>query len=42
MVIFTVIAYLWLEDIRRRTVAQFPDEPPPQLAALRPRFTRSG
>jgi len=42
MVIFTVIAFFWLEDIRRRTVAQFPDEPPPQLGGLRPRFTRSG
>jgi hypothetical protein len=42
MVIFTVIAFLWLEDLRRRTVAEFPDEPQPQLGGLRPRITRSG
>lgn len=42
IVIFTVIAFLWLERIRQRTVAEFPDEPPPQLSGLRPRFTRSG
>jgi hypothetical protein len=42
IVIFTAIAFLWLEHIRRRTVAEFPDEPPPQVGAARPRFTRSG
>jgi hypothetical protein len=42
IVIFTVIAFLWLERIRHRTVAEFPDEPPPQIRAARPRFTRSG
>jgi hypothetical protein len=42
IVIFTVIAYAWLERIRYRTVAEFPDEPPPRLGDLRPRFTRPG
>ena len=32
IVIFTVLAYLWLELIRRETLEQFPDEPPPQLS----------
>jgi hypothetical protein len=42
IVIFTVIAFLWLERIRHVTVAEFPDEPAPQLSAGRPRFTRAG
>jgi hypothetical protein len=42
IVIFTVIAFAWLEQIRRRSVAEFPDEPPPRFADLRPRFTRAG
>jgi hypothetical protein len=42
LVIFTVIAYAWLERIRYRTVAEFPDEPPPRLGDVRPRFTRPG
>lgn len=35
IVIFTVIAFLWLERIRQRTLAEFPDEPPPRLPGLR-------
>jgi hypothetical protein len=35
IVIFTVIAFLWLERIRHRTLAEFPDEPPPRLPGLR-------
>ena len=35
IVIFTVIAFLWLERIRARTLAEFPDEPPPRLPGLR-------
>jgi hypothetical protein len=42
MVVFTVIAFLWLERIRHRTVEEFPDEPPPAFAGGRPRFTRAG
>jgi hypothetical protein len=36
ILIFTVLAYLWLELIRRRTIEQFPDEPAPQLSAHMP------
>jgi Short C-terminal domain len=36
ILIFTVLAYLWLEAIRRRTLEQFPDEPAPQLSAHLP------
>jgi hypothetical protein len=35
ILIFTVIAFLWLERIRQRTLAEFPDEPPPRLPGLR-------
>jgi hypothetical protein len=47
MVIFTVIAFAWLEWIRRRTLAEFPDEPPPRWPSLRrapnpARVTRTG
>jgi hypothetical protein len=42
IVIFTVLAFVWLERMRRRTVSEFPDEPPPRLGGLRPRFTRAG
>jgi hypothetical protein len=42
IVIFTVIAFAWLERIRYRTVSEFPDEPAPRLGDLRPRFTRAG
>jgi hypothetical protein len=37
IVIFTVIAFLWLERIRHRTLAEFPHEPPPRLPGLRRR-----
>src|SRR5215208_5167159 len=40
--VFTVIAFVWLERIRHRSVSEFPDEPAPRLAGLRPRFTRTG
>ena len=40
--VFTAIAYLWLERMRRRTVAEFPDQPPPRLPGLGARFTRTG
>ena len=36
ILIFTVLAYLWLEFVRRETLEQFPDEPPPQLSAQLP------
>jgi putative oligomerization/nucleic acid binding protein len=36
ILIFTVLAYLWLELIRRRTIEQFPDEPAPQLSVHMP------
>lgn len=29
--IFAVLAFLWLEWVRRQTIEQFPDEPPPRL-----------
>jgi hypothetical protein len=29
--IFTVLAYAWLEYTRRKTLEQFPDEPPPRM-----------
>ena len=34
--IFTVLAFLWLELVRRLTLEQFPDEPAPQLSAHLP------
>lgn len=40
IVIFTVLAFAWLERIRHRAVEEFPDQPAPQLG--RPRFTRAG
>jgi hypothetical protein len=43
IVIFTVIAFVWLERIRHRTLAEFPNEPPPRLPGLRRRpATESG
>jgi hypothetical protein len=36
ILIFTVLAYLWLEFVRRETLEQFPDEPAPQLSAHLP------
>jgi hypothetical protein len=41
ILIFTVLAYAWLERIRHRTIEEFPDEPAPRLPG-RPRFTRAG
>jgi hypothetical protein len=35
ILIFTVIAFVWLERIRHVTLAEFPDEPPPRLPSLR-------
>jgi hypothetical protein len=29
--IFTVLAFVWLEWVRKQTIEQFPDEPPPRL-----------
>jgi hypothetical protein len=34
--IFTVLAFLWLEWIRRRTLEQFPDEPAPRMSLRLP------
>jgi hypothetical protein len=43
ILIFTVLAVLWFERIRQRTLAEFPDEPPPRLPGLRGRpVTESG
>ena len=43
ILIFTVIAFLWLEQIRHRTLAEFPDQPPPRMPGLRRRpVTESG
>jgi hypothetical protein len=39
LVVFTVVAFVWLERIRRRSLAEFPDEPPPRLPGLRRRPT---
>jgi hypothetical protein len=36
MLIFAVGACAWLAWIRRRTLAEFPNEPPPRLPGLRP------
>ena len=36
IVIFTVLAFLWLELIRRLTLEQFPDEPAPRLSVHLP------
>jgi Short C-terminal domain len=35
--IFTALAFLWLELIRRRTLEEFPDQPAPQLSLPRRR-----
>jgi hypothetical protein len=34
--IFTILTYVWLEFIRRKTLEQFPDEPPPRLSVHLP------
>jgi hypothetical protein len=36
IVVFTIVAFVWLEWIRRRTLEEFPDQPPPRMS-LRPR-----
>ena len=36
ILIFTILAFAWLEWIRRNTLEQFPDEPAPQLSARLP------
>jgi Short C-terminal domain len=36
ILIFTVLAFLWLEWIRRSTLEEFPDEPPPRLGMRLP------
>ena len=35
ILIFIVIAFLWLERIRHSTLAEFPDEPAPRMPSLR-------
>ena len=37
ILVFTIAAFAWLEWIKRRIVAEFPDEPAPRLAWRRPR-----
>jgi hypothetical protein len=37
ILIFTALAFAWLEWIRRHTAEEFPDEPPPALSARLPR-----
>jgi hypothetical protein len=32
IVVFTIAAFAWLEWIRRRTLEEFPDQPPPRLS----------
>jgi Short C-terminal domain len=36
ILVFTVLAFAWLEWIRRRTLEEFPDEPPPRLSVRLP------
>jgi Short C-terminal domain len=40
ILIFTALAFAWLEWIRRNTLDEFPDEPPPRLAVRLPGRTR--
>jgi hypothetical protein len=37
IVVFTVAAFVWLEWIRRRTVEEFPEQPPPRISLRSPR-----
>jgi hypothetical protein len=37
IVLFTVAAFAWLEWIRRRTLDEFPDQPPPRMSLRSPR-----
>lgn len=41
ILIFTVLAFAWLEWIRRSTLEQFPDEPPPRIGMRLPGRGRS-
>ena len=36
ILIFTVLAFVWLEALRRKTLEEFPDEPAPRLSARLP------
>jgi hypothetical protein len=40
MVVFGVAAFVWLEWVRRRTLAEFPDEPPVRFTRPPPRPTQ--
>jgi hypothetical protein len=40
IIIFTVLAFAWLEWIRRRTLEEFPDQPPPRVSVRLPGRTR--
>jgi hypothetical protein len=35
--VFTIAAFVWLEWIRRRTLEEFPDQPPPRVSIRSPR-----
>jgi hypothetical protein len=37
VVVFTLAAFAWLEWIRRRTLEEFPDQPPPRVSLRSPR-----
>jgi hypothetical protein len=37
IVVFTIAAFAWLEWIRRRTLEEFPEEPPPRISLRSPR-----
>jgi hypothetical protein len=37
ILVFTVAAFVWLEWIRRRTLEEFPEQPPPRLSLRGPR-----
>jgi hypothetical protein len=44
IVVFTIVAFVWLEWIRRRTLEEFPDQPPPRISlrSRRPAPTHGG
>jgi hypothetical protein len=37
IVVFTIAAFVWLEWIRRRTLEEFPEQPPPRFSLRSPR-----
>jgi hypothetical protein len=37
IVVFTVAAFAWLEWVRRRTLEEFPEQPPPRISLRSPR-----